>query len=73
MYTITFTSGTKIFDLTRHKVREYILTSTQDIEAVYEQASPVTKRFRKELAEALAAGTIRHASPAARRFISVQG
>ena len=70
MFTIQYKSGAKIWDVPKNRLHSYVLTSTQDIEAIYEQATPVTQRVRKELAEAMAAGRATSATDAARRFIS---
>lgn len=70
MYTILYKSGMRIWDITKAKLHSYILTSDQDIEAIFEQSTPVTKRIRQELASAMESGTIKRATPAARQFIN---
>jgi hypothetical protein len=65
MYTITYANGCRIWDVPKYKLLEYIITSEQDIAAVYEGSTPITNRVRKEMAGALFCAT-----PAARRFIS---
>lgn len=70
MFTISYANGCRIWDVTPRKLREYIVTSEHDIESVFEQATPVTKRIRKELREAFNAGMLKNATPAARRFIN---
>jgi len=69
MFTIQYANGCRIWDVEKHKLAEYIITSEHDITAIYEQATPVTKRIRKELAEALNAGKHPRATEAAKRFI----
>lgn len=69
MFTIQYANGCRVWDVTRAKLNEYIVTSEQDISDVYEQATPVTKRVRKELAEAFERGRVKHATAAARRFM----
>lgn len=71
MFTIAYANGCRIWDVTARKLSEYIATSEHDIDAVYEQATPITNRVRKELSEAFAAGRLRHATPAARRFMNL--
>lgn len=68
-FTIQYANGCRIWDVKKQKLTEYIITSEHDISGIYEQATPVTKRIRKELAEAFGRGTIKHATPAARRFM----
>jgi hypothetical protein len=69
-FTIQYANGCRIWDVSKRKLHEYILTSQHDVADVYEQATPVTKRVRKELAEAYAKGFPVNATPAARRFIA---
>lgn len=71
MFTITYANGCRIWDVTERKLRDYIVTSDHDVEAVFEQATPVTKRIQKQLAQEFRAGMLKHATPAARRFIGV--
>ena len=68
-FTIQYANGCLIWDVKKHKLAEYVITSEHDISDIYEQATPVTKRIRKELAEAFERGTIKNATPAARRFM----
>jgi hypothetical protein len=70
MFTIQFKNGPKLWDVTRARLHHYVLTSENEVEAIYEQATPVTARIRKELAEAVERGTAKNATPAARRFIN---
>lgn len=70
MFTIQYANGCRIWDVSRGKLHEYITTAEHDILEIYEQATPVTKRVRKELSDAIQNGTLRHATPAARRFIN---
>ena len=70
MFTIQYKSGAKIWDIPKNRLHGYVLTSTQDIEAIFEQATPVTERTRKELAHLLEAGLAKNATPAARRFVN---
>ena len=70
MYTIQFKGGPRLWDVTKAKLHWTILHAEQEVEAVYEQTTPVTERIRKELAEAMQAGRATSASAAARRFIS---
>lgn len=70
MFTIQYKSGAKIWDVPKNRLYGYVLTSTQDIEAIYEQATPVTGRVRKELAHLLEIGAAKNATPEARRFIN---
>ena len=69
MFTIQYANGCKIWDVVPRKLNEYILTSEHDISAVFEQATPVTKRVRRELVEAFNRGVLKNATPAARRFM----
>lgn len=66
MFTITYAGGARVTDIsTKTRLHDMVLHATQDIEAVYEQATPITQRVRKELAPVLT-----RATPAARRFLS---
>ncbi len=69
MFTIQYANGCRIWDVEKYKLASYIVTSEHDISDVYEQATPVTKRIRKELADAYVRGAIRNATAAARRFM----
>jgi hypothetical protein len=70
MFTIQYANGCRIWDVPKTKLFEYIATSEQDISDVFEQATPVTKRTRKELNEAFERGALKQATPAARRFMN---
>jgi hypothetical protein len=70
MYTIQFRGGPRLWDVSKAKLRWYILHAEQDVEAIYEQATPITGRIRKELAEAMERGELKTVTPAARRFIN---
>ncbi len=70
MFTIIYQSGCRIWDVPKNRLYSYVLTSTQDIAEIYERTTPVTKRIRKELAEAMERGTAKNATDAARRFIN---
>lgn len=70
MFVIQFAGGCRIWDVPKNALYRHILASENDIEAVYEQATPVTKRVRKELREAYDSGSIKTATPAARRFFN---
>lgn len=70
MFTIAYANGCRVWSIPKHKLQEYIVTSQVDIADIYEQATPVTKRIRKELLTALDSGRLDNATPAARRFIT---
>lgn len=66
MFTITYVGGARVTDIsTKRRLHDAIMHASQDIEAVYEQATPINHRVRKELAP-----VIEHGTAAARRFIS---
>lgn len=70
MYTIQYANGVRIWEVAKYKLHYILAHSEHDISDVFEQSTPVTKRVRKELAEAFDAGRLKHATPAARRFMS---
>lgn len=70
MFTIQYANGSRVWDVSKNKLYEYIVRSESDISDVYEQATPVTKRVRKELAAAFDRGALKNATPAARRFMT---
>lgn len=70
MFTIQYANGCRIWDVSKQKLHGYLATAEHDIEAVYEQATPVTLRIRKELCEAFNRGTLKNATAAARRFMT---
>lgn len=70
MFVIQFANGSRLWDVSKSKLYGHITTSENDIAAVYEQSTPVTKRVSKELREAFERGVLKNATPAARRFMT---
>lgn len=70
MFVIQFENGSRLWDVSKAKLHSHIATSESDVADIYEQATPVTKRVRRDLREAFDSGALRNATPAARRFMS---
>jgi CHASE3 domain sensor protein len=70
MFVIQYENGSRLWDVPKTRLHGYLVNSENDIADVYEQATPVTKRVSKELREAFERGTLKNATPAARRFMT---
>lgn len=71
MYTIQYANGSRIWDVVKTKLHDYVVASEHDIADIYEQGTPVTKRTRRDMREIFDRGGFRNATPAARRFMSL--
>lgn len=71
MFVIQFENGSRIWDVSKSKLHGYVATAEHDISDVYEQATPVTKRVRRDMREAFDRGALKNATPAARRFMNL--
>lgn len=69
MFVIQFANGSRLWDVAKTKLYGHIATAENDIEAIYEQSTPVTKRVSRDLREAFERGALKQATPAARRFM----
>lgn len=70
MFVIQFANGSRLWDVPKSRLYAHIATSENDVADIYEQATPVTKRVRRDLRQAYDSGELKNATPAARRFIS---
>lgn len=71
MFTIQYTNGCRIWDVAKNKLQNYLATAEHDISDVFEQATPVTKRVRRDMCEAFNRGALKQCTPAARRFMNL--
>lgn len=72
MFVIQYENGSRIWDVSKNKLHQYVATAEHDISDVYEQATPVTKRVRRDMREAFDRGALKNATPAARRFMNLR-